>query len=145
MSYLRFTPDEYRTLVISCARLEPGSHRGPAFKRLLAQALRGVDAALAERIARLRPSDLRLLCQHFGGHGGRPSAFGRSAMKIDFTAREKHLLAEACAATPVRFVRPFKQLLVERFRETSPNLARKLAWLSGREFEELFETVRTSL
>ena len=49
--------------------------------------------------------------------------------------------AEACVSAPfrVRFVRPFKSVLVELFQEEWPDLARKLTALSGHKFERLYE------
>ena len=39
---------------------------------------------------------------------------------------------------PVRLVRPFKNVLIDQFEETRPELAQKLRWLSGQQFERLY-------
>ncbi len=135
MSYLRFAPDDYRALVHACCQLDPGSHRRPAFKRLLVESLEGASPTLAERIARLRSSEVRLLHDHFRERSRPVNPWH------DFAPEELRALEEACAAAPftVRFVRPFKRFLAEQFQETWPELARKVSWLSGHQFERLYE------
>jgi hypothetical protein len=137
VSYLRFTPDDYRTILQACCRLDPGSHHRPAFKRRLVEALAGTSSSLAKRIARLRASDVRLLHDHFRERT-RPANPWH-----EFAPGELRALEDACAAAPfpVRFVRPFKRFLVDKFQEIWPDLARKISWLSGPQFERLYEQV----
>jgi hypothetical protein len=56
------------------------------------------------------------------------------------SAGEWIAFSEACISypLPIRFVRPFRHMLVELFQDVSPELARKLNSLSGRQFEELY-------
>ena len=142
MSYLRFTPDEYRTISRLCHRLRLGRQHRPGFKRLLLQALSSAAPALAKRIARLRRSELGLLYDHFQERIG--PAIGAdcpAGPRHDFTPEELQTLLDAFAGPPsqVRFVRPFKNVLVEMFAESSPELAQKLARMSGHQFERLYE------
>jgi hypothetical protein len=131
LSYLRFTPDEYRTL----RRLNPGAEpmHMPAFRRRLVAALNPVWPGLARKIARLRRGEMTLLYHHFqprpadgAGHGLSPD--------------ELRVLGEACVSSPfpVRFVRPFKGLLVEMLEGSLPELARKVERMSGHQFERLY-------
>lgn len=138
MSYLRFTPGEYRTLSELSARQALSRRHQSAFRRLLVASLRQADPALAGRIARLSRDKANLLYWHFREHT--PAA---PAPPTQFTAQELRLVAEACvkAPFPVRFVRPFKDMLIELFEEEWPALARKLAGLSGLQFERLYAQV----
>src|SRR5579872_6440770 len=141
VSYLRFTSDEYRALLQACCRLNPGSHHRPAFKRLLVESLTDVAPDLAARIGRLRSSEVRLLHDHFRERS-RPANPWH-----DFAPEELRVLEEACAAAPfpVRFVRPFKRFLVQQVQDTWPDLARKISWLSGHQFERLYEQVNARI
>jgi hypothetical protein len=53
------------------------------------------------------------------------------------------VLAEACEpfVSPVRFVRYLRVALVAHLRDLFPDLARKVARLSERQFERLYEQV----
>jgi len=137
LSYLRFTPDEYRTLADLCRHHGLGNQSQPAFKRLLVEALRAPRPALADRVVRLRRRQLDLLYWHFRERTTPPVKGGSD----DFTRDELRLIAEACVSAPfrVRFVRPFKAVLVELFQEEWPELAFKLDALSGHRFERLYE------
>ncbi len=135
MSYLRFTHDEYRLLAGPCREnaLDGRSHL--AFRRLVAESLRGVAPALADRVARLGKSKLALLFFHFCERQAPPTT------KADFTAEEMQVLGEACIAAPfhVRFARPFRDVLAEMLQRGWPGLAEKVERLSGHQFEGLFE------
>ena len=139
MSYLRFTPDEYRTIADHCRRLGLGNRHQPAFRRLLVGSLRGQSHALAARISRLGRGKLNLLYWHFRER----TPLVAKCCPYEFTRVEMQLVEEACVMVPfpVRFVRPFKSLLIELFQEEWPDLARKLACLSGQKFERLYEQV----
>jgi hypothetical protein len=141
MSYLRLSRDDYRTVSRLCYQLDLAFHPRPAFRRLLVEALRGVDLDLAGRVARLGHAELKLLQDHFR-HRHCPVGTGNEVGAWDeFSPEEREFLAEACVSAPfpVRFVRPFKRLLVEMLHGAWPDLARKVARLSGRQFELLYE------
>jgi hypothetical protein len=133
VAYLRFTPEEYHTLCEMSRRHGLGGRNMPAFKRLLVEALSGVSFNLARRVANLRGRRLELLYFHFRP---RPAA----AIRHDLTAPELRLVEEACVAAPfpVRFVKPFKGLLVEMLERSRPELADKVARMSGYQFERLY-------
>ena len=146
MSYLRFIPAEYETIARCSREHDLAARNQPTFKRLLIQALREVRPELAVRIAGLGRKRMDVLYGHFR-FGPRPAADAPApAVDVEqrFTPGEIQTLAEACgaAASPVRFVRPFRRVLVELFEEVSPRLARKLNRLSSREWEGLYEQVR---
>jgi len=136
LSYLRFTPHDFATLTSLCRQHRLGERNLPTFKRLLVAALEAVAPELGRRVAGLRGSRLELLFHHFRD---RTPLLPR-AEPPEFTPEELVAVAEACQATPfpVRLVRPFKGVLIERFEGEWPDLARKLRWLSGQEFELLY-------
>lgn len=135
MSYLRITPDEYRTIAHICRQQQLGGRHLPAFKRQLVESLAEAAPKLGERIARLRRAQMVLLYDHFQDRAGPPPT------RHDFDAEELRILVEACLTPPfcVRFVRPFKAVLVEMLEAAWPDLSRKLAQVSGYQFERLFE------
>src|SRR5436309_2589763 len=100
----------------------------PAFRRRLVAALRDAGDLPAERVARLGRDRLNLLYRHFR----EPTPTAPKPWP-HFTALELRLVREACLQFPfpVRFVRPFKGLLVELFEREWPALGQKLARLSG--------------
>jgi hypothetical protein len=136
LSYLRFSPHEYQTLSNLTIQKELGDCNLPTFKRLLVSGLKETDPGLAQRIVRLRGRRLELLYYHFRER--KPPV--PSATPYDLDAEERALVVEACVSAPfpVRLVRPFKNVLIGQFEETRPELAQKLRWLSGHQFERLY-------
>ena len=145
MSYLRFTHAEYQTMAHFCREQGLAARSQPAFKRSLVQALADASPALSRRVAGLGGARLNLLYLHFH-FATRPAADAPPAADVEgrFTPGELQTLAEACGSvpSPVRFVRPFRRVLVELFEEVAPALARKLDRLSGREWERLYDRAR---
>src|SRR5262249_4471145 len=103
----------------------------PAFKRRLVEMLRGTDPGLSGRVARLRGASLSVLYLHF--REPPPALWEQPA----FTAEEVGPLAAACLPGPL--VRRLKAVLARELAGPMPELARKLAGLSGRQFEQLYE------
>jgi hypothetical protein len=138
LSHLRFTPEEYRTIADLCRRHDLGRRHQPAFRRLLLAALQETCPALAGRLARLRRGEVDLLYRHFRE---RPAP---APERYELSSEELRTLAAACVTAPftVRFVRPFRRMLVEVLQEEWPDLALKLAHMSGQQFERLYEQVR---
>ncbi len=134
MSYLRFTPEEYREVAHLCRTHRLAEGHLPGFTRRLVELLQASCPPLAARVARLRRAQLTLLFRHFSD-GPAPSG-----ARPELSPEEKRALAAACEATPfpVRFVRPFRGLLVEMLEGPLPDLARKLAQMSGHQFERLY-------
>ena len=138
MSYLRFSPDEYRVLR-RLVRATPLSEMDlPAVKRFLVANLPLDRLDLAMRIDRLEDGQLQLLYEHLVGHN--PAG----AMWDGFTEAELNAVAYAWSSFPypVRFLRYFRKPLVHLLSDGSPDLAQKLAGLSARQFRLLYEYVR---
>jgi len=133
LSHLRFTPEDYGMIANLCCQQGLGGLPEPAFKRRLVESMKEVAPALSDRLARLRRDQFNLLARHFRQRPATPK-------RIDFTAEEMQTLTAACVTSPfsVRFVRPFQRLLVEMLAGPSPDLARKVAHLSGHQFERLY-------
>jgi hypothetical protein len=139
MSYLRFSPPEYDAIVRIALRLHavPRQH---ALKHILITALAGSDPALAGRLSRLRPSELRVLHEHLWGRT-------RPTRQQPLTPEEVAALADAfgpliCHAC---FARPLKRALVCRLLEQSPALAEKVHHLRPEQFEALCQQLRQRL
>ncbi len=143
MTYLRFTPDEYRCLVQAGSSWQRHIRRPRQFKRLLVQELRYVSPDLAQRIADFRWAELRLVLRHFAERARAATESIPTDPLHDFELLEVMMIAEECAAAPidVRCVRRFQQFLVNRLLESWPILAGKLACLSVKQFERLFKQV----
>jgi hypothetical protein len=136
LSYLRLTIAEYRVIRRECVRLGLGRSSRTAFRRSLLMALAHKSSAVARKVARLRRSELRLLHEHFTDPFGPLACSG----PCDLTPDEWVAFARACVSypLPVRFVRPFRHMLVDLFRDAAPELAQKLERLSARQFEQLY-------
>jgi hypothetical protein len=136
LSYLRLTIAEYRAIRRECLRLNPGASSRSAFRRGLVTALATKSTAVARKVAGLRRSELRLLHEHFS----EPIELAIRDKPCALNPDEWVAFAEACVSypLPVRFVRPFRHMLVDLFRDVSPELARKLERLSARQFEQLY-------
>jgi hypothetical protein len=137
MTYLRFSPEEYRSL---CRFCQPPLPRGLdllAFKQLLLTTLSEAQPSLAERIAELDGHKLGLLFDHFAE---RASA-GVPGGPHELSVKELQVLTQACRSYPatVRFLRPFQASLVELLGEVFPSLSRKLGRMSASQFERLYE------
>jgi hypothetical protein len=135
MSYLRFTPEEYVALARAARGL--AAPRLQALKHLLVAAVADADPALAARLSRLRPDELRVVHEHFYGlpwlAGGEP-----------LTAEEVAVLADAFGplVCHARFAQPLKRAVVLHLLEGSPALAEKLHYLRPDQFEALCQQVR---
>ena len=92
MSYLRFSPAEYRAVSRICRRLDLGSYNSPTFQRVLALALSDASPMLAERIGRFQRAEVRLLYDH-----QRAEAKGAQP---PFPSEEWRKLGEACESVP---------------------------------------------
>jgi hypothetical protein len=133
LSYLRFTPTEYRLLSSTYDRFDLAKHSLPAFRRLLTMALADESPRLARKVERLRQGEAELLFYHFRP---RPAA----AVRHDLSDEELSTFAEVCGAMAflVRFVRPFQRAFVETLEELEPELAAKVDRMSGYAFEQLY-------
>jgi hypothetical protein len=141
MSYLHFSPEEYRVLCRLGEQLPLAATGFTAFRHFLVAHMPLDQLALAKRIARLDDRPLRLLQQHLLG---RRQAEAREGDTLTFAEEELQLLTQTIdwPRQPLRFLWLFQKSMVQRLRDHSPSLARKLARLSARQFEELYEHVR---
>jgi hypothetical protein len=140
MTCLRFSPKDYRALSRLCVPLPTPRDDLAAFRRFLIQSLADSRPALAERIAAFDGHKLGVLLDHFSDRA--PADAPRGGWRA-FNGEELRVLAEACASFlhPVRFVRHLRMALVGHLSDLFPHLARKLAGLSERQFERLYENV----
>jgi hypothetical protein len=137
LSYLRLTRAEYNVIRRVCLRHHLDRVSSAAFQTELVAGLVTRWPGLAERVAILRRSEIELIYEHFKAR----SETIPEQEPSGFSSGEWIAFAEACVSypLPVRFVRPFRYMLVDLFREASPELARKLEALSPSQFEHLYE------
>jgi hypothetical protein len=140
MTHLRFSPADYRSLCRLCQARPPTGDDFAAFRRFLLDSLAETRPSLAERIAELDGHRLGILYDHFSKRAPADAARGQ---RHRFSGEELQVLAEACEPFhgPVRFVRYLRVALVEHLRDLFPDLARKVARLSDRQFERLYKQV----
>ena len=141
MSYLRFSPEEYRALCRLCEQLPLGATGLTAFRHFLVAYMPLDQLELAKRIARLDDRPMRLLQKHLLG---RRQAEAPEGDKLPFTEEELKLITRTIdfPRHPLRLLRHFQKSMVERLSDSYPSLAWKLARLSERQFERLYEHVR---
>ena len=141
MSYLRLSPEEYRVLCRLCEQLPLGATGLTAFRHFLVAYMPLDQLELAKRIARLDDRPMRLLQKHLLG---RRQAEAPAGKRYAFTEEEVTVLIQAIdfPRHPLRFLRHFQKSMVERLSDSYPSLAWKLARLSERQFERLYEHVR---
>jgi hypothetical protein len=141
MSYLRFSPEEYRSLCRLCEQLPLGATGLTAFRHFLVAYMPLDQLELAKRIARPDDRPLRLLRKHLLGRSQTNALEGD---KLPFTEEELELITQAIdfPRHPLRFLWLVRKSMVEHLSDHSPSLARKLARLSERQLERLYEHVR---
>jgi hypothetical protein len=141
MSYLRFSPDEYRALCRVSQQIPLGGMDHSALQHFLVANLPLEQLDLAKRVARLDDRPMRLLRKHLLG---RRQAEAPAGKRYAFTEEEVTVLTQAIdfPGHPLRFLWLVRKSIVERLSDHSPSLAWKLARLSERQFERLYEHVR---
>ena len=143
-TYLRFTRQECRAISQVYDSLD-ASDDLPAFKTLLVLSLTPCFPALADRIARLHRSQVRIIYEHLHGQrtpkaqpGQGPAAGGKgqgphlAGKDGEIVARAAGFLWQHDECLP-----SFKECLLRLVGESSPALARRLARLSDHEVEAL--------
>jgi hypothetical protein len=135
LSYLRFTPAEYRAIARACRERDLMRLDLSTFHLLLAAALADARPDLADRIGGLSDGETLLLQQHLRTASAAPGV-ARPAL----TPAELRTVTRLCAVAPAttRFAGVFRRLLLRHLRKSAPGLARKVARLSDAQFEELF-------
>jgi hypothetical protein len=141
MSYLRFSPDEYRALCRLSEQLPLGGMDLSALQHFLVANLPLEQLDLANRIARLGDLRMQLLYKHLLGQN---PADAVPCEWDAFTQAELKAVADAWGSFPypIRFLRHFRKPLVHLLNDGSPDLAQKLAGLNERQFRLLYEYVR---
>jgi hypothetical protein len=131
VSYLRFTPDDYRALASLWETLSLRHETPYTVKRRLVEALAQSHSGLAVRLAGFHTRQLRVLCDHLRGR----KPIGRHGLN----AGELRLLTRAAGGllSHVRFIQPMRRFLVQHFRDKHPSLAEKLHTMSLGQFELL--------
>jgi hypothetical protein len=135
LSYLRFSPREYRALCRICRPLSLDGMQLPPLKRFLIESLLVVRPALAKRVALFGRSQLRLLLDHFREQ--------EAKQEPELSAEDFYLLMEACHAwaSGHRFLRYYRISLIRLFNKVKPSLANKLARMSEDQFQALYGRV----
>jgi hypothetical protein len=146
MTYLRFTPKEFRAVRLACRAMDLHKPFTGGFKLTLVQALLGSAPELAHRLTRLSRRQLELLYGHLQERRQRPAGHHRPAESEagdGLTAEEFQAVARACPpfVLQARFLPLFKRFLARHFGRAAPALARKLARLSDRQVERLYGQV----
>ncbi|MCI0464609.1 MAG: hypothetical protein L0Z62_47390 [Gemmataceae bacterium] len=148
MAYLRLTPEEYRALCRCCRSLDLRAITPSSLRALLIPLLSGDWPDLADRLAQLRASQLRLLLEHLREHpecAQDPQAARQARDRSEELSFEEF---RAVAGAAQRFLihdgrlSAFRAYLVQHFRSEDPTLARKLDQLSDRQLRGLFERVQ---
>jgi hypothetical protein len=141
MSYLRFSPDEYGLISRLAQEFPLRGADLPALKHFLVAYLPLDRLDLTMRISRLDNRQMRLLYEHLKNEQNGGTGAGD---RHPFTDEEMDTVAEACSSivSSTRFLRYFRVSLINHLRDTHPELTRKVARLSERQFERLYEQVK---
>jgi hypothetical protein len=147
--YLRFTPDEYQSLLAVCRSLSP---RAPIaiFQRSLVHALRPTHPTLAQRVADWREGQVCILLIHLKGQrDSSESTCGSPAEKSQpgraLTFQEWRSVVQACSVIWLHddSLTSFKGSLVSEMAAVEPTLADKLAQLSDEDAFALYRRVKS--
>jgi hypothetical protein len=136
MAYVRFTPQEYRTIYTLCRLTNFHEYPAPAFRRLLVRCL-DTWPQLATQVRQLRKSQLTVLYDHLRSAAQTQEEPVLSAEEVEFLKAISGPLL-----TNTRFIGPLKAALIQHLRGSYPTLAGKLAALSTAEFQAACERPR---
>jgi hypothetical protein len=136
-TFLRFTPAEYDAIAHACRPLQPHGYPPHKLQQFLVAALRSSHPTLAERLARFKREQRRILHQHLWGPP-------RRARPERLTAQEVETLADVFGPLlfHARFARSLKRAVVFDLLAGAPDLAEKVQRLSLEQFEDLCEQVK---
>jgi hypothetical protein len=145
VSYLRFTPDDYRALCQLCRPLDLYRLDAAELRTFLIPALAGSLPALGQRIAAFHDREMRLLHEYLRDRKEARASTRHKGSIAGLAAEEATALAEAFRSYPFlsRFIRFLRGSLVQYFRESFPNLAVKLARMNDHDFEHLHAQMQT--
>ncbi len=149
MSHVRFTPEEYRVLCRLCRDLDFRDRGLNGFRTALAERLRDGWPELADRVTRLRRSELQLVFEHMRTRAGQAASRREGDAKEvgrlgGLTFEEFRAVARAASRFLLYDGRPcaFRAFLIHHFKGQAMPLARKLERLNDRQIEELYERVK---
>jgi len=139
-TYLRFTPEEFAAISLACRPLHLNGKPLPLFKHFLVESLRMTSPELAGRVALFRPHEVGILHDDLRARQGH-----RPARRTRLTRGERAAVSRASSAylLPDGFPHAFQEFLLQRFRDSFPRLARKVARLTEQEVEDLYRGVRS--
>jgi hypothetical protein len=148
LSYLRFTPEEFRAIRQACDPVHLNADFLAVFKYFLVEALDDTLPDLATRIRRFRRSQLVLL---YGFLRQQRTAAAKSQAQTRREESECGLTAEELQA--VRYASDpfflhdgypgsFRDFLLYNLREARPRLAAKLARLHPRQIARLYQQAK---
>src|SRR5262249_23027512 len=117
MTYLRFTPAEYRSIRRACRSADFADHFFPGFQRFLVQALLPGSPELSQKISRLYRYQIGIIYEYLKGR--------RSAREeLRLTPAEFQAVVQVCEPFVFhqRFLSSFRAFLVRRL-QAAPKLA----------------------
>jgi hypothetical protein len=143
-TYLRFTRTEYQAIARACRPLELTEESFRTIKPFLVQALRESLPELSARIATLRTFQIGIIFRYLKDRRERRPGGRCPRSEQTINHEELGILSEAFRniRLQARFLSYSKDLLVLRFRESSPTLAAKLTGLSDSQFERLCDQMQ---
>jgi len=136
VTYLRFTPTDYRALRSLYRELTFPDDRPSFIQRLLVMTLADLLPPLAERIAGLSRKEFRLLLDHL-----RP--LPQPALSHGLTPEHVEVIAEASGPLlpHTRYAHLLQRALARRLADSRPYLALKVVCLTSRQFKLLCEEI----
>jgi hypothetical protein len=144
MSYLRFTPEEFRAIRRTCDLVELSDDFFVFFRYFLMESLSGMMPLLAIRIARFRRAQLELLYRFVRRQKTSEirsrGQTGREEGDCDLTSEELQVIRSASGPFFLHdgSLGSFLGYLLCRLGKTRPGLAAKLARLRPRQIARLY-------
>jgi hypothetical protein len=146
VSYLRFTPEEFRAIQQVCHSVNLSDDFFIFFKYFLFESLAGASPGLALRLAHLPARKRRILYQYLREQRASPVKNNEPLTKKDETGCDltfEELQAVRRASGPFFLhdgsLASFQDYLVYNLGETQPGLATKLARLHPRQIVRLYQ------
>jgi hypothetical protein len=148
MSYLRFTPKEFRAIRRACRSLDLNDDFFVVFKYFLVESLTGPSASLTQKLAHLPRHKLRILCDYLREQ--KPSSvekhgwLRKGGTQCALTFEELQTVRQVSGVFFLHdgSLHSFQDYLVYAFRKSAPGLAARLDHLSQQQIESLFYQVK---
>jgi hypothetical protein len=151
VSYLRFTPEEFRAIQQACRSIKLSDDYFAFFRYFLIEALAGSSPGLAQRLAQCNAWKLRILYGYLREQraarvqrSDEPSRGEKDEARVGLTVREWQAVRQASSLFFLHDGKQpsFQNYLVFAFRETTPGLAIKLAELGVHQITWLFREMK---